>query len=381
LRYTELVLYFTTTPTLIKTAFTMASKKTFIATPLLALTAIMLSGCGTGEASIASSEEIKAATPVPVAIALPTHADIYATYEATTTIASDADAPVVAKVSGDVVNLFVEEGDRVEQGHVLAQLDGERLLLEMLSAKADLDRVRGEYDRYTDLAARGLVSEAMFEGLKYDLEALEASYELARLNYDYSKIRAPISGVVSAREVKLGQSVAVNDVTFRITDTSELVAYLQIPQAEIAKFSAGHSATVAVDAMPNTMYIATIARISPTIDVRNGTFRATAFVNNRSGELAPGMFARFTISYEKHADALVIPRRALVEEDDQTAVYVVLNGEVTRRVIETGVEAGENVEVLGGLTGDEEIVVVGQSGLRDGSKVLASNKLPDSYTG
>ena len=170
-------------------------------------------------------------------------------------------------------------------------------------------------------------------------------------------------------------------MVFRITDTSELVAYLQIPQAEIAKFSAGQTATVAVDAIPNTMYLATIARISPTIDVRNGTFRATAFIDNRSSELAPGMFARFTISYEEHADALVIPRLALVEEDDQAAVYIVENGEVTRRVIETGIESGELVEVLGGLTGDEEIVVVGQSVLRDGSKVLASNMLQDSYTG
>lgn len=359
----------------------MASKSLFAATPLLALTAIVLSGCGTGEASVASNEEIEAATPVPVAIAQPARADIFATYEATTTIASDADAPVLSKVGGEVVKLFVEEGDRVEQGHVLARLDGERLRLEMLSARADLERVRGEYERYTDLAARGLVSEAMFESLRYDLDALEASYELARLNYGYSEIRAPISGVVSSRDVKLGQNVAISDVVFRITDTSELVAYLQIPQAEIAKFSAGHAATLTVDAMPDDVYVATIARISPTIDVRNGTFRATAFIDNRADELAPGMFARFAIAYEKHADALVIPKRALVEEDDRTAVYVVKNGEVTRRIIETGIEADEVVEVLGGLSGDEQIVVVGQSGLRDGSKVLASNMPQDSYSG
>jgi membrane fusion protein (multidrug efflux system) len=359
----------------------MASKTTFVATLLTALAATTLSGCGTGEASVATSEEIQTATLVPVSIAVPTRSDIFATYEATATIASDADAPAVAKVGGEVVELFVEEGDRVEQGQVLAQLDGERLRLEMLSTRANLDRVRSEYDRYTDLAARGLVSEAMFEGLRYDLEALEASYELARLNYDYSKIRAPISGIVSTREVKLGQNIAADEVVFRITDTSELLAYLQIPQTEIAKFSAGHSATVAVDAMPDTIYDAEIARISPTIDIRNGTFRATAFVDNRAGELAPGMFARFSISYERHADALVIPKRALVEEDDQAAVYVVENGAVSRRVIETGIETNEVVEVLGGLSGDEEIVVIGHSGLRDGSKVLASNKLQDSYSG
>ena len=359
----------------------MKTHKLIVAILMLALTAAMLSGCGVGEASVASSEDIKAATPIPVEVALPTRADVFATYEATTNIASDADAPVVARVGGEVVELFVEEGDRVHQGQALAQLDGQRLQLEMLSAKANLDQVRGEYERYTDLAARGLVSVAMFEGLKYDLEALEATYDLAQLNYDYSKIRAPIDGVVSSREIKLGQSIDVNDVAFRITDASELVAYLQIPQAELAKFSAGHAATLIVDAMPNTIYVATIARISPTIDVRNGTFRATAFIDPRSGELAPGMFARFTISYEKHADALVIPKRAVIEEDDQATVYVVEDGEVTRRVIETGVQFDDVVEVLDGLDGYEEIVIVGQSGLRDGSKVLASNTLRDSYTG
>jgi multidrug efflux pump subunit AcrA (membrane-fusion protein) len=93
------------------------------------------------------------------------------------------------------------------------------------------------------------------------------------------------------------------------------------------------------------------------------------------------MFARFTIAYEKHSDALVIPERALVEEDNQTAVYIVENGQVSRRIIETGIEADGLVEVLDGLTADEQVVVVGQSGLRDGSRVAASNKRLDSYTG
>ena len=381
MRYTNLVLYFTITLILKKMADTMIIRHATTATLMLSLTAALASGCGVGEASVASDSEIEAATPIPVETALPSRADILATYEATTTIASDADAPVVAKVGGEVVSLLVEEGDRVSRGEVLAELDGERLRLEMLSAKANLDQVHSEYERYSDLAARGLVSEAMFESMKYDLEALEAAYNLARLNYEYSKIRAPIDGVVSSREVKLGQSIDVSDVAFRITDTGELLAYLQIPQAELGKFSAGQLATLTVDAMPDTSYNATIARISPTIDMRNGTFRATAFIDNRSGDLAPGMFARFSIAYEKHADALLIPRAALIEEDDQTSVYVVADGSVSRRTIQVGIESDNLVEVVGGLAGDEEIVVTGQSSLRDGSKVLASNDPGTSYSG
>jgi membrane fusion protein (multidrug efflux system) len=359
----------------------MLGKQIIATTLIVALGSAMVSGCGTGEASVASRADIEAATPIPVEVVLPERSDIFATYDVTSTIASDADAPAVARVGGEIIELLVEEGDRVLAGQILARLDGERLRLEMLSAKADMERIRGEYERYTDLAARGLVSEAMFDGLRFDLEELQATYDLARLNYEYSMIRAPISGLVSARDIKLGQSIDANAVAFRITDTKELLAYLQIPQAELGKFAAGHSATFSVDSMPDSQYAATITRISPTIDTRNGTFRATAYIDNRSGDLAPGMFARFTIAYEKHNDALVIPERALVEEDNQTVVYVVENGQVSRRVIRTGIETDGLIEVLDGLGADEEVVVVGQSGLRDGSKVAASNKRLDSYTG
>ena len=340
-----------------------------------------LAGCDAGAEVVADAETKQETTPVPVEVAYPERADIFATYSTTTTIATEGDAPVIPRVPGEVVELLVEEGDRVEEGQVLARLDGKRLRLEMLSAKADLERVRGEFERYADLNRRGLVSNAMYDELKYELDALNASYELSRLNYDYSNVRAPIAGVVSERNVKLGETIGTSMAAFRITDTSELVAYLTIPQTELEKFAAGHAATLSVDSMPGRDYAAEVVRISPTIDVRNGTFRATAFIENPDGKLAPGMFARFRIAYEKHADAMTIPAQALVIEDELTAVYVVSDGLVTRRVIETGIETNGTVEVLDGLDDDEQVVIVGQSALRDGSRVLASHTLAERFTG
>ncbi|MDH3351935.1 MAG: efflux RND transporter periplasmic adaptor subunit [Gammaproteobacteria bacterium] len=350
-----------------------------INTAVAVISLAALSGCGIGQAS--NTEEVPATTPVPVEVTLPVRGDIYATYHATTTIISDAEAPVLARVPGEVVRLLVEEGAAVRQGQVLAVLDGERLRLEMLAAKAKLEQVRKEFARYSDLAERGLVSVSMFEGLKYDVDALQATYDLAKLNYDYSSIRAPIDGVVSARNIKLGQNIEANSVAFQITDTTRLIAYLQIPQAELAKFSPGHNASLQVDSMPDTDFDATIARISPTIDVRNGTFRATAFVDNSNGHLVPGMFARFTIAYEKHEGALMVPGAAVVEEDDEMTVYVVTSGAVARRIVTIGVEADGQVEILSGLAEDDQIVIVGHSGLRDGSRVLASIQSLDSYSG
>jgi membrane fusion protein, multidrug efflux system len=341
----------------------------------------LIAGCGVGEASITDEATTQAATPVPVEVARPWRGDIFASYTATATITSDSDAMAIARVPGEVVELYAEEGDRVEAGQVLARLDGRRLRLEMLAARADLEKAQKEYARNKDLHARGLISAAMFDNLKLDLEARQASYELKLLSYNYTEIRAPIAGVVSAREVKPGETVTANQVAFRITEIEDLLAQLQTPQSELSKFSAGDKAMVSVAAIPGARFPATIARISPTIDARNGTFRATVNIDNQGGELAPGMFGTFTIDYEKHANALLIPAAAVISEDDATTVYVVANGEVVRRAIETGIESDGQVEILAGVQEGEEIVVIGHSGLRDGSKVLASNNNADRYSG
>ena len=351
---------------------------------VVATTAIItasLSACGVGEAKVADPAEIAAAMPLPVEVSTPQIADIFATYQTTTTITSDSEAPVLARVSGEVVEILVEEGDEVEEGQVLARLDGDRLRLQMLQAKANLEKTSKAYERYVQLHERGLVSASIFEGLKFDMDALNASYELKQLSYSYTTIRAPISGVVSSRDIKLGQHLMAGASAFKITDTSKLIAYLLIPQVELSKISAGDTARVRVDAMPEVEFAATIARISPTIDPLNGTFKATATIENQDGHLAPGMFGRFNVAYEKHSGALLIPAAAVIEEDNETVVYVVNDGSANRRAIEVGIESDGLVEVLGGLEADEKIVSTGQGGLRDGAKVLASNKLPTSFTG
>ena len=358
----------------------MAIKQTILATLLIGAGAT-LSGCGVGEASQPDAAAVVAEAPVPVEVARPQRMDLFASYVATATISSDDDAPAVARVAGDVVELLAEEGDRVAEGQVLARLDGERLRLEMLAAKASLDQARREYARNTDLHARGLISASAYDQLQFDLEALEATYDLRKLNYDYSAIRAPIDGVVASREIRLGQNVAANDVAFRITDTRELIAHLQIPQTELDKIGVDDPASISVAAMPGTNFPARIARISPTIDTRNGTFRATAVIDNAHGKLAPGMFGRFSIGYENHENALVIPADALLDDADDRAVYVVSDGKVERRTVETGITTDGNVEIIRGLEESDIVVVVGQSALRDGSRVLASHNNDTRYSG
>jgi membrane fusion protein (multidrug efflux system) len=352
----------------------MGTMKTIATVSLLGLIALSLSACGVGEASNADEAEAPEATfsALPVEVITPLITDISATYHTTGAIASDAEARVLAKTSGEVIEVLVEEGDFVAAGQVLARLDGDRLRLEVAHARAVLDKVTKDYERNLQLLEKNLVSASSVESLRFDLESLRASFELKKLDYNYTSIRAPIAGVISSRDIKLGQSVDANATTFRVTDTSRLVAYLKIPQNEMAKFSAGHISDVHVDAMPDNSFAATIALISPTIDTTNGTFRATIYIENKDGLLVPGMFGRFDIAYEEHLNVLTIPLAALISEDSESVVYVVEDGSAVRRRVETGILSAGRAEILGGLSADEQIVVTGQGSLRDGSKVLAS---------
>jgi len=345
------------------------------------LAASALAGCNSGEASVTGSDADSAPAPLPVHVTEAETMDIYAAYHTAAAIAADAEAPILARIDGQIVAIEVEEGDMVRKGQLLARLDGDRLRLEMRQARANLEKMSREYDRLTDLHQKGLVSATSFDGLKFDRDAQRALYELKKLNYSYAEIRATIAGVVSSRDVKIGTNVSTGDSAFTISDTARLVSYLNIPQTELAKFSAGQAATVRVDAMPNTRFHASVARISPTIDARDGTFRATLYIDNQNGELAPGMFGRFTIAYEKHSNALVIPAAAIVREDNEAVVYVVTNGAAIRRPIQTGIQSDGRVEVLSGLEKNEKIVITGHGGLRDGSLVQASLSVTNNTSG
>mgnify|MGYP002625003606 FL=1 len=129
------------------------------------------------------------------------------------------------------------------------------------------------------------------------------------------------------------------------------------------------------------MFAASVERISPTIDRETGTFRATVHVDNIDSRLAPGMFGRFDIAYRNYPDALLIPVRAVLEEDGETVVYVVADGAAERRVVRTGIANGGEVQVLHGIDVNDRIVVSGQTALRPGSRVLASVAATSSVTG
>jgi membrane fusion protein (multidrug efflux system) len=335
---------------------------------LAALAGALASGCSNGKAKDKDPDEDKAAA-VPVETQPLKRAEMLAVYSGTAPIEAHEEAEVVAKVGGEVRQIFVEEGDTVQAGQVLARLDGDRLRLELAQIDANLRKLERDYKRQLDLSEKGLVAKGTAENAKFDLDALRASYDKARLELSYTEIRAPIPGVISTRHIKVGNTISPNDPTFRVTDLDPLVAYVHIPEKEFRKLAPGQNADVVVDALGGDRFVGTISRISPTVDPQTGTFRARVEVPDGTRRLKPGMFARVNIVYERRPDTLQLPRSAILDADGEQSVYIVANGKAEQRRIRTGLTNGGWIEVVEGLEGSERVVVVGQAGLKSGTPV------------
>ncbi len=336
-------------------------------TALLALAAAVAAGCSNGKAKDKPDEEAEAAVPVEVQSLQ--RAAMVAVYSGTAPIEAHDEAEVVAKVGGEVRQILVEEGDAVKSGQLLARLDGDRLRLEVAQTEANLRKLDRDYKRQLELSEKGLVAKGTAENAKFDLDALRAAYDRARLELSYTEIRAPIDGVVSARYIKLGNTIAPNEPTFRVTNLDPLVAYVHIPEKEFRKLAPQQTADVIVDALGGQRFQGVISRISPTVDPKTGTFRARVEVPDPSRRLKPGMFARVNIVYERRDNALQLPRIAMVDSDGTQSVFVVVDGKAEQRQVQTGLANNGWLEVIDGLEGTEQVVVVGQAGLKTGSTV------------
>lgn len=338
---------------------------------LLALS-VALAGCqqGAGEKEADEKDETPA---IPVEVATPSRGDIYAVYSGTAPIEAFADAQVIAKVGGEVREIHVEEGDEVVAGQVLLRLDGDRLRFEAQQAEANLLKLQRDFQRNLDLKDRSLISAGDFEKIQYEMEALQATADLAKLELSYTEIRAPIDGVISQRYVKVGNTIEVNTPTFQITSLEPLVSYLHVPEREYRRIERGQTAAISVDALQGVRFEGTVARVSPVVDPLTGTFKITIEVSDASRSLKPGMFGRISIVYDKHENALQIPRNAIIQEAGDPAVFVVDGDTAHRRLVSTGYVQGARVEILDGLTDGERLVLVGQAGLKDGSRVSVVN--------
>ena len=289
--------------------------------------------------------------------------------QTTATLEARNSATLVAQKQGQVVQLLVEEGEWVQKGAVLAQLDDAEASVALERAKVNLEVAEREAKRSEQLLERDLISEKEKDDQMLAFRTAQVELEQRKFEYSQTRLTAPFSGRISERMINLGETVTTGKECFRIVDFNPLRARLYFPERELSRVAVGQSATLRVDTHPGTAFDGTVSLVNPVVDQNNGTFKVTLEIPNSSGNLRPGTFARVQLKTGEFNDAVLMPRRGIVTEDGEEFVYVAQEDTVAKVPVTVGAIDGETAQILIGLEEGDKVVTIGQGGLKDGAKI------------
>ncbi len=350
-------------------SITLMSRLTTLLPLSLAL-AVALAACSSTsapQATAANQVETKDAQPVETALVV--QGELTARYAATATLQAEHEAKLISEVPGTVLELLVEEGDKVHKGQLLARVDATHSRLQLREAEADLQRRKNDVTRGEKLLARQLIAANVQDQAESDFAVRRAEVNLARVKVEKSEIRAPFDGIITRRWIKQGQLLAANGAVFNIANFSDLRAELLVPERDAVAIAAGQTVDFTVDALGNRHFEAKVERVAPVVDRNSGTVKVTVRVDNHDLSLRPGLFTRMDIAYLHLANAVLIPKAAVLGSRGAETAYVIEDGKAHRQPIRTGHDSGGRVQVIEGLAAGAEVVVTGQASLNDGALV------------
>jgi membrane fusion protein (multidrug efflux system) len=295
----------------------------------------------------------------------------------TATLAADRQVDIYPKLAGQVSELSVEEGARVEAGHVLLVLDGDDARLEMAQAAVNLREAKAEFSRTLKSFQKALISEEDYDKKRYELERIEANYQVAEHKVTQSQVVAPFGGTVVSRDVELGQSIQPSDKLFTLAALNPLKAELYLPESQVGDLRKGMSVTFSRDANFEAGFPGNVARISPVVDKDTGTVKVTVTAADAPVGVRPGTYVHTNIVTRAHEAPAVVSGKALVFDSRQNS-YVFVASPVADRPqvytvkkvpVTTGVQDKGFTQISDGLSAGDLVVLTGKESLKDGTLV------------
>ncbi len=339
--------------------------------------------CSTGpDSGAADTDGTPQSSATPVALAAVDRGSFVAELRGNTTLRSKVEVTVTAEIAGTLRTLSVDVGDEVRRGQRIgsvANLDSRSAVRE---AEQHVARMRTEVDSLRPLIERGYVARSTFDEAVFQLELAETRFDRARSAASYQSVRAPADGVISARHVAAGETVAPGAPIVEIIDPLQLEARIAVPERELARLQVGTPAEVVATAFEGAVYAGSVSSIDPTVDPNTGTVAVRIQIENAAGDegapsqspsLRPGMFVEAGIELGRREDRPRVPSRAVLAAGNERRVFVVEESEgalvARRREIAIGAVQGVYTEIISGVQVGEEVVVVGQDRLSDGEEV------------
>jgi len=339
-------------------------------------------GCGDAPETVADPGEPVLVAPVEVR-------DVEETIEASGELLAKQRADVAAQVAGEITEILFEEGDAVESGSVVMEIDPERRELELERARAGVGEARAavaeqerEVARMRALAKTNVASQTQLDQAETALQTARSRLAAARAELGVAEralrdasVKARFDGHLARRYVSRGEYVQQGQRLFELVSLDPIEVEFHLPEADASRVREGLPIDVTVAPFPDEVFRATVNMVSPTIDRRTRTLRVRALLENPDGRLRPGLFARANLGIARREGVLFVPEEAVQQRADGTVVFRIgpdLRAE--RRDVETGVVRAGHVEIRAGLEPGDRVARRGHTDLIDGSLVAPRHR-------
>ncbi|MEC8230692.1 MAG: efflux RND transporter periplasmic adaptor subunit [Pseudomonadota bacterium] len=289
-----------------------------------------------------------------------------------TTIANES-VNITSQVTDTVQAINFDDGDKVEQGELLVQLNNSQERARVEELKANIEEAKRQFSRIADLRQSNATSEQLLDEQQARVKALEAQLDIARAQLSDLQIRAPFSGLLGNRVISIGSLVQPGSTITTLDDISVVKVDFSIAENHLASVAKGQRITASSVAYPGVDFEGVISNIDTRLDPVSRAIRARAIIQNKDGRLRPGML--LTVTVEKRVlDTLVVPEKALVPVEDKQFVYVVKDDVAHQVEVSIGERRPGLVQIVNGLVSGDEVITEGTLRVRDQSPVNVLNR-------
>lgn len=275
---------------------------------------------------------------------------------------------VTSKASNLVTAVRFRDGQRVQRGQVLVELDSAQARADLAAAQAALTESTSQYERSKELLPTQALSKSQFDQIEATRKADEARVAAARAKLEDTVIRAPFSGRVGLRRISVGSLISPGTVITTLDDSSVIKVDFAVPEVNLSQLRDGLALTATTNAYPGRKFSGRVSSVDSRVDPVSRSVLVRAEVPNPEGLLKPGMFLNVEMVRDQRS-ALVVPEEALVPEQDRQYVFVVDAGKAQRREVRIGARRPGSVEILAGLERGERVIVEGTVKVREGGAV------------
>ncbi|MFW5883167.1 MAG: efflux RND transporter periplasmic adaptor subunit [Verrucomicrobiota bacterium] len=289
-----------------------------------------------------------------------------------------------AEVSGVVEEIAFENGQRVEAGALLIQLDDDVEQAEMKAARATARLARMSFERAQSLRETDAISQSQLDQAEAELARAEATVDNLQAVIEKKSIRAPFTGVTGIRQVNLGEFLGAGTPIVTLQSFDPIFAEFTLPQQELPRLKAGLAVRVETDALPGREFEGVLTAISPEVEVATRNVRLQATLENDDLLLRPGLFVRVHVQLSETREVVVVPSSAILPAPYGDSVFIIEEAEaedgtvrqtVRQKFVRTGERRGDYVEVVEGLEPGEQIASAGLFKLRNGMVVNINNQV------